>query len=98
MHTFLNLIKQDKVTNSQWKIYCWKTMIQCKKTSLLVYFLWSYISAEGPEKCELESTFNEIIKKSCEALKCIRHMKCSDGCLENCPRGKLPPGQGQGLV
>ena len=58
----LNLMKHNVATKSQWKSYCWKTMIQCKKASLLVYFLWSYISAEWQEKCELEPTFNEIIK------------------------------------
>ena len=39
-------------------------MIQFKKTSLLVYFLWSYIPEEWQEKFELEPTFYEIMKKS----------------------------------
>ena len=34
------------------------------KSSLLVNFLWSYISAEWQEKFELESTFYEITEKS----------------------------------
>ena len=64
LHSFLNLMKEDIATGSQWKKYCWKTMIQFKKTSFLVYFLWSYISEEWQEKFELEPTFYEIIKES----------------------------------
>ena len=52
LHTFLKLMKQEVATESQWKNYDKTIGKLC------------YISAEWQENCELESTFNEIIKKS----------------------------------
>ena len=71
LHTFLNLMKQEVATKSQWKNYdkiIGKLWFNVKKTILSNYFLWSYISAEWQETCELESTFNEIIKKVKESV------------------------------
>ena len=64
LHSFLNLMKEDIATGSQWKKYCWKTMIQFKKNKFFSLFFVKLYFRRVTREIWVRTTFYEIIKES----------------------------------